>query len=179
MYMVYSGHIHPSVTPVRPSHSFQTLPPPTASGFLSLSCFCCMSPGVYQGQLYGRGCGASHWSMSNSPMETAQTQWLPGPHWWLSLTALTITIGLTGMFSCEVPDGGSVHSGNLITSLWYRGFFGYGFRGEEGGNLNPRRNTLLLQTVGDRLHSTQLSDEPTAHSSFSYCTWVMKSSAQQ
>lgn len=53
------------------------------------------------------------------------------------------------MFSCEVPAGGSFHSGNLITSFWYGGFFGYGFRGEEGGNLENKKKNLLLQSVGD------------------------------
>lgn len=62
--------------------------------------------------------------------------------------ALTITTGLTGMFSCEVPGGGSFHSGNLITSFWYGGFFGYGFRGEEGGNLKPKKKFSITAVSG-------------------------------
>lgn len=48
---------------------------------------------------------------------------------------LTIMIDLTGMCSWEVPAFGSFQSGNLITSFPNEGFFGYGFSGEEGGNL--------------------------------------------
>ena len=65
-----------------------------------------------------------------------------------SIMALTITTGLTGIFSCEVPGGGSFHSGNLITSFWYGGLFGYGLRGEEGGNLKIKKK-ILLQSVGN------------------------------
>lgn len=66
----------------------------------------------------------------------------------LLATALTITTGLTGMFSCEVPGGESFHSGNLITSLWYGGFFGYGFRGEEGGNLKVKKKGSIIAVSG-------------------------------
>lgn len=48
---------------------------------------------------------------------------------------LTIVTDFTGMCSWEVPAFGSFQSGNLMTSLPHEGFFGYGFSGEEGGNL--------------------------------------------
>lgn len=48
---------------------------------------------------------------------------------------LTIVTDFTGMCSWEVPAFGSFQSGNLITSFPHEGFFGYGFSGEEGGNL--------------------------------------------
>lgn len=48
---------------------------------------------------------------------------------------LTIVTDFTGICSWEVPAFGSFQSGNLITSFPHEDFFGYGFSGEEGGNL--------------------------------------------
>lgn len=70
------------------------------------------------------------------------------PALWLLVMALTITTGRTGMFSCEVPGGGSFHSGNWIASFWYGGFFGYGFRGEEGGNLKTKKKISVIAVSG-------------------------------
>lgn len=48
---------------------------------------------------------------------------------------LTIVTDFTGICSWETPTFVSFQSGNLMTSFPNEGFFGYGFRGEEGGNL--------------------------------------------
>jgi len=47
----------------------------------------------------------------------------------------TVVTDFTGMCSWEVPASSSFQSGNLMTSFPYEGFFGYGFSGDEGGNL--------------------------------------------
>ena len=52
------------------------------------------------------------------------------------------------MFSFEVPGGGSFHWGNLIASFWHGGLFGYGFRGEERGNLKTKKKTSIIVVSG-------------------------------
>lgn len=114
---------HSFLTPLVPS---SPLPPPGPHvPFISLfCCVCCVTRWVYP--------GPTVWARVGSyPPEGIYHQWQPhGPSDFffpvasdcnavpaVFTAALTITIGLTGMFSCEVPGGGSFHSGNLMTSL--------------------------------------------------------------
>lgn len=100
---------------------------PTSHSSLFMSFLLCDSRGLPRASCVDIPYPAIHWSLSNSPMSTPghndflspfrSSQGCPyGAHRSL-FTELTITIGLTGIFSCEVPGGGSFHSGNLITSL--------------------------------------------------------------
>lgn len=123
MCAIHCGHTHFSAL-LSPPHPFPHQVPMSLSSLYFVVCVCCVTRWVYP--------GPTVWARVGSyPPEWIYHQWQPHkpsdfffpvasdcntvPA--VFTAALTITIGLTGMFSCEVPGGGSFHSGNLMTSL--------------------------------------------------------------